>query len=264
MASSVSRYFRAYKRFVLNSILEEMEYRASFVFRNLASLLWVVSSIFFITVIFSQAQTIGSVDKSFLLLLYLVFLITNDLMDILFRSNLERFSRLVRKGELDGFLLKPINIRFLVTFMSDRISLYALARLISGIVLLIYFGRGYPLFNWLNFSLFWVLGFISVINFIFILHTLNIWFTKLDNITHLAHTSVETIKVPLSSWPKIIQTIFIYMFPVGIVSTFAINALVGTPAISSFYIAPLVALVLLLFSQWFWQFALRHYSSASS
>lgn len=264
MASSVSRYFRAYKRFVINSVSEEMEYRASFIFRNLASLLWVLSSLFFITVIFSQAITIGSVGRDHMLLLYIVFLITNDLMDIFFRSNLERFSQLIRKGDLDSFLLKPINIRVMVTLMSDRISLYALFRIITGFALLFYYGASYPLFNWLNFTLFWVLGFISVINFIFILHTLNIWFTKLDNITHLAHTSVETIKVPLGSWPKIIQTIFIYIFPVGIVSTFSVNALLGTPAISSFYIAPAVALFLLIFSQWFWQFALRHYSSASS
>ena len=265
MANKLTRYIKVYSLFAKNSVLVDMEYRFSFVFKNFASLLWMVGSLFFINTLFQQTNDIAGWTKQEVTLLYVAFSFASDIFHVFLRGNFEKFSSLTRKGELDWLLLRPINSRFLVSFMTSGVDLYSMFRLVAGVALLFYFmPDGTTWLNVLAFYSFIILGLTAVYSVAYMLHTLNIWFVRLDNMTHLSQMSLELSKVPLDAWPKIVQTIFIYLLPVGVISTFAVQALFGRLNLSMVPISLAIAGGLLFISQKFWNFALRHYSSASS
>lgn len=265
MVNNINKYFRSYFQFVLNSIQAEAEYRGSFVVNMIISLFWMVGAFLSISVIFSQASSIAGWNQRQIILLYLVFSIALDLFHIFVQENFEAFSNNVRHGELDWILVRPISSAFLASFMSKGFNLNPTLRLISGIVLLLYFfPTNTTIINIFMFSWFFIFGFAALYFFIFLLHAFNIWFVKLYNITHFSFTSMETIKLPLDSWPKQVKWFFIYFFPVGIISTYSVRALYSSYSTWELLSAPIVMLALFLTSQLFWKVSLRHYSSASS
>jgi ABC-2 type transport system permease protein len=265
MVNELPRYIKAYLQFLRNSIATEMEYRASFVFKNLASLIWMIGALFFIHVLFTQVSTVGGWSKDEILLLYVSFSLAADTMHVFLRKNFERFSSLTRKGELDWLLLRPINSRFMVSLMTGGVDINSIFRLLSGFGLFIYFlPTGTSIMNILMFFVFQVLGMLAVYSFTYILHTLNIWFVRLDNITHLSFMILDLSRVPLDSWPSGVRLFLIYIIPVGIFSTFAVKTLTSGPNYTYILISIVVVVALFVASQKFWHFALKHYSSASS
>lgn len=265
MGNKVNRYARVYSQFLKNSIGAEMEYRASFIFKNLASMVWMVGAIFFIQVLFTQASHIGGWSKEQVLLVYIAFSLASDFLHVFVRKNFEKFSTLTQKGELDWLLLRPINTRFMVSFMTSGIDLHSILRLFAGFGLLIYFlPVGTTFLNVVWFFILLLLGIFSLYSFAYILHTLNIWLIKLDNITHLSFMTLELSRVPLDSWPSGIRILLVYFIPVALISTFSVQALITGPDAKTIFTSLFVATALFVASQKFWTFALRHYASASS
>jgi ABC-2 type transport system permease protein len=63
-------------------------------------------------------------------------MLINALVEVLFMPNCANFSELIRTGDLDFALLKPIDTQFLVSF--ERIDLAMLAQVVLAGALLIY------------------------------------------------------------------------------------------------------------------------------
>ena len=259
-----NKYLKSYTRFVKNSLAVDMEYRAGFLFKNITGLVWVIGALFLINVIFSQSSSVAGWTKQQVTCLYLTFSIAVDAFYIFVRDNLRKFLNLIRDGQLDAYLLKPINLRFLVTFMSNQMGYYVLFRFFAAIILLIVYSPTSNIFNWSLYISFTIIGSIGVYSAVFILHTLNFWLIRLENITELSNQSYELAKVPIDAWPKQIQLFLTYAFPITVLSSFAVNALFGKAGVIQLLLSVIVSTILYFISDKFWNFALRHYSSASS
>lgn len=265
MASNLSKYIRAYSLFIKNSIAVESEYRASLIFKSLAGFCWMFGSLFFINVIFSQTSSVAGWTKLEVTLLYVCFSISMDLFDMILRNNFVRFSEHVRQGSLDWILLRPINTRILVSLMGDGLIITIAPRLLAGFGLLFYYLPKYtPVVNIISFFIFLIVGNFAVYSFVYCLNTLNIWFVRVNNITALIQNTFGFARLPLDSWPKIMQLFLIYVLPMGLLSTYAVRSLLGKTSSLDLLTAILVSLILFIISDKFWNFALRHYSSASS
>lgn len=261
----VNKYLNSYSRFVRNSLEQEIEYRGGFIFNNITGLIWVIGAFFFIYILFTQTNTVSGWDKQQVICLYLTFSATSDLFNIFIRDNLRKFIELVRTGQLDTYIMKPLNLVFLLSLMSGRLAYYVIFRFFLAVGLLIYFApHTAPVFPWLLYLGFLITGLIGVYSVIFMLHTLNIWLIRMDNLTDLANSSFELAKVPLNAWPNFIRWILIYLFPIGILSTFAVRALFNQIGITDLFISLIISGALFIVSQKFFVFALRRYSSASS
>lgn len=261
-----SKYLKSYWRFVQNALSVELEYRGGFLFKNITGLVWVVGALFFINVVFGQVSSVGGWNRQQIICLYLTFSLAVDLFSVFVRDNLQKFLDLIRDGRLDAYLIKPINTHFLITFMSNQIGYSVLFRLLTVLILLSQYSPHTTPINWILYVLFLLIGSIAVYSVIFILHTLNIWFIRLDNITVLSHQSYELAKVPAEAWPDWIKQLLTYGYPMIVLSTFAVTALFSEP--KALYPPLLVSVAttasLFVLSQTFFNFALKHYSSASS
>ena len=71
-------------------------------------------------------------------------------------------------------------------------------------------------------------------------------------------------QMPVSAFPGWVRLVFTFIVPVAFITTVPAEAIVGRFHLSSADTAAGVMIMLLAASRWFWRFAIRSYTSASS
>lgn len=111
-------YIRVFLTFARNSLVRDMTFRSNFVIEMITSLTWMLMNLGFYLLIFQVTPAIGS-DTGWGRWEFFVFLATtvivNGLVQAFFMPNMEEFSELIRTGNLDFALLKPIDTQFLIS-----------------------------------------------------------------------------------------------------------------------------------------------------
>jgi ABC-2 type transport system permease protein len=97
-----------------------------------------------------------------------------------------------------------------------------------------------------------------------LLHSLAFWFVRVENLSQLFYALFETARFPVGVFPRWLRIVFTFVIPVAFITTVPASAAVGTLGWSLGPAAPAIALLGLFVSHVVWQFALKHYTSASS
>jgi ABC-2 type transport system permease protein len=130
-------YFRVFGTFARNSLMRDMSYRGNFVIDCVSSLTWMLMNLGFYLLIFEYTASIGA-GTGWHKYEYFVFLATtlfvNSLVQTFFMPNANEFSELIRTGNLDFALLKPIDTQFLISL--GRIEWSSLVNFAFALVLL--------------------------------------------------------------------------------------------------------------------------------
>jgi ABC-2 type transport system permease protein len=131
-------YFRIFLTFARNSIVRDMTFRANFLIDCLSTITWSLMDLgFYILVVFRQTSQIGK-DTGWGEWEFYTFLATtkliNGLVQAFFMPNCEEVSELIRTGNLDFALLKPIDTQFLISLR--KIDWPALSHIGVGSILL--------------------------------------------------------------------------------------------------------------------------------
>lgn len=138
-------YLRVFLIFCRNSLVRDMTYRWNFVFDAITSLAWMSINLLFYMLIYEYTPMLslpeaGSADPGWGKYQFFVFISTsmiiNSIVQAFFMPNAEEFSELIRTGNLDFALLKPIDTQFLISL--QKIEWSSLANFWFGIGLLIY------------------------------------------------------------------------------------------------------------------------------
>ena len=132
-------YLRVFWTLVRNSLVRDMTFRSNFLIECLSSVSWVLMNLGFYLLIFKYTQEIGR-GSGWGKYEFFVFLSTtmfiNSIVQAFFMPNAQEFSELIRSGNLDFALLKPIDTQFLVSL--KQVDWSALANFGVGLGLLIY------------------------------------------------------------------------------------------------------------------------------
>lgn len=132
-------YLAVLATFARNSLVRDMTFRGNFLIECVTSLVWMTMNLYFYMLIFQFTQEIGS-DTGWSKFPFLVFLATtmlvNSLVQTFIMPNAAEFSELIRMGNLDFALLKPIDTQFLISF--QKIQWSSLSNFFFGTALLAY------------------------------------------------------------------------------------------------------------------------------
>lgn len=124
-------YFHVFATFARNSLVRDMTFRANFLIDGVSSLCWVLMNLGFYVLIFEYTGEIGA-QTGWHRYEFFVFLATtlfvNSLVQTFFMPNANEFSELIRTGNLDFALLKPIDTQFLISL--QRIEWSSLANFV--------------------------------------------------------------------------------------------------------------------------------------
>lgn len=132
-------YFRVFMTFARNSLVRDMTFRANFLLQCVSSMSWTAMNLGFYIIVFGHTQSIGY-QTGWGLHEFFVFLATtwivNSIVQAFFMPNAQEFSELIRTGNLDFALLKPIDTQFLISF--TRVEWSSLSNFAMAVGLLIY------------------------------------------------------------------------------------------------------------------------------
>lgn len=195
------------------------------------------------------------------------------LMDMLFSGfDYDVFGPMVRKGQFDQLLLRPVNITLQV--LGSRFVMRRLGKMAEGLIIFLY-GLSLVDINWTFVKIVYVpilvicqaLFFGSLVIFG---ATTTFWtMERLEILNVFTYGGSEIMSYPMHIFPRAIRLVFTYVIPAIFLSYFpAIYILdksdpLNAPTIASF-IAPLVATTLLLLALRFWRFGIQNYQSTGS
>ncbi len=262
----MSKYLKIFISFAKNCFMGEMEFRVNFLAWIFINIFWVFISIVIVDLFYGQVDTIAGWTKNETLVLVSFFNIFIGLMWIFFLPNIVHFHRLTKTGEFDFVLLKPVDSRFWVSTRTIEFDSIPRTFLSIGMVIFYFQTLGIatnPIFV-IN-SIFVALASLLIFyNLYFMLMTTNFWFINLFNIENIVDSFNDMGRYPVQIFQGALRVVFFYIIPLGFIATFPAEVLMGRNI--GFINILMVILLVTTFtiSQWFWNFAIKRYSSASS
>ena len=262
--SWVGRYLRVLKLFWGAAIAAELEYRLNFLIAALSSLCSLTGSLFGLFLFYQTGYTFEGWSWEEALIVLGIFTLLQGFSATFLAPNLNQIVRHVQEGTLDFVLLKPISSQF---WLSTRtVSPWGLPDLIFGCIMIGYAGWQLNI-TWDAYLLGIIpllFGFLNLYSLWFMLGATSIWFVKIYNVTEVLRGLLEAGRFPTVAYPAAYRVFFTFVIPVAFLTTVPAEALLSRSEFGWIGMSAGLAIALLVASRFFWRFALRFYTSASS
>jgi ABC-2 type transport system permease protein len=260
------KYFGLWYSFFKISFMAEAEFRLNLVIKVIGDIVWYISQLSIFEVLFYHAPHISGWDIQSMRVFMGFLFLTDCFYMILFHENFEGASSVVRKGELDFILAKPINSQFMFSFRRAN-PIY----LINMVIVLSYLGWAIsklstpPLWWQYPISMLLVLGGLGVLyslRFFFV--ALNVMFTNASSLTYVWYQFYRLGTRPHALYPGWLRISVLTIFPVGLIASVPATNLVHGLDFRIAVGALFMSMFLIFLTTRFWEFVLKRYSSASS
>ncbi|MBW4684196.1 MAG: ABC transporter permease [Komarekiella atlantica HA4396-MV6] len=260
----MQRYLKVLGLFWSAAIAAELEYRVNFLIATLSSLGSLAGSLFGLFLFYRTGYTFSGWSWEAALVVLGIFTLLQGFSATFLAPNLNRIVRHVQEGTLDFVLLKPIRSQFWLS--THTLSPWGLPDLVFGCIIIGYAGErlGIGIDDYMLSLVPLLFGLVILYSLWFMLGAMSIWFVKIYNVTEVLRGLLEAGRYPIAAYPSAYRFFFTFVMPVAFLTTVPAEAMLGRGQTTWLIGAAILALVLFLFSTWFWRFALRFYTSASS
>ena len=262
--AAVQRYLRVLRLFWEVAIAAELEYRLNFVIATFSSLTALGGNLFGLFLFYRTGYEFQGWQWQEALVVLGVFTMLQGFAATFLSPNLNRIVKHVQEGTLDFVLLKPISSQF---WLSARtISPWGFPDLVLGAAMVIYAGNqlGLGLGNYLAAVGPLALGFMSLHSLWCMLGATSLRFVKIYNVTEVLRSLLEAGRFPIEGYPAVYRIFFTFVVPVAFLTTVPAQTMIGRSEPAWLLGSAVLAIALFQMSKWFWSFALRFYTSASS
>ena len=265
------RYVKLWLSLAKFSLLGEMAFRGNFVIKVFVELLWLGILLLFNIAIFQQTSQIADWNAEEYLFFIGCYFAMGGLIETLFLDNCNAFADLVRTGDLDFFLLKPIDEQFLVSCKHIDWSCAPNVLLGFGVM-------GYALWagNWefdpvkaVLFVVLFTSGAALAYGFLLMLTSASVWFMRNQSLFEMWWLFTTLMRYPREifngQWASPAGLFFSFAVPVMLVTNVPARMMVKT--LDSPWMAVYMAaatLLVVIASRWVFRAALQRYRSASS
>ena len=113
--STLFRYLRLYKAFLVFSLSKGLEFRFDFYMRIIMDLVYYAVAIAFFKVLYIHTNTLGGWNESQIMLFVSGYLLIDAIMMTFFSNNLWWLPVLINKGDLDYYLVRPVSSLFFLS-----------------------------------------------------------------------------------------------------------------------------------------------------
>jgi ABC-2 type transport system permease protein len=260
------RYFRLIKAFARYSLAREMEFSANFLVSILIHLFFIAANLIFFTLIWIRVGGFGGLSPYEMLFFTGTFHLADSVYMVFTFFGIMEIPELVRRGDMDYLLTKPVPSQFLTTFRG--FSWYSLVDFILAVAMI-----GYAMvqiqfhFTWFGVAAYLIMVvFGAVISYSMscLVMTLSFTFINVDAIWTAFFEMGEFEKYPMGIYPPPWKTIFSVTLPMIIVANFPAYFALGKLSIGQLVWFLAASFILIYASQRFWQHGLKKYQSASS
>ena len=263
----MKRFFRLYKTFIVQQLKRLMEYRVDFLTGATSFLVGQVTNIVFISIIFSQIPHLKGFDYYEIIFIYGFSLVPKGL-DHLFTDNLWKVAWfIVRKGNFDKYLTRPINP--LVHVIMEELCFDALGELLTGIVLMVIasvkLGIDYTFGKVALMLLAFAFGMVIYAAIKIAGAALALWIKSSGSILQVFYMSNDFAKYPVTIYNSAVKNIITYIVPFAFTAYYPASYILrGNDPWFCFGVGTAIAAVLLTLAVLLWNRGLRAYESAGS
>jgi ABC-2 type transport system permease protein len=244
-----------------------MSFKGNFILWILVEILWFGLQLSFVTVVFSQTESIGTWTKWQMVLLVGASNFIQQIYQAFFLTNCTNLSELVRTGKMDFLLLLPVNTRFLVSLRV--VDLGAFINALFGVAVMIYAAAKLNLhptaMQIAGFSALCVVGILIHYSLMFILATICFWTVRAQGIVWGYYNLFNIARMPDEAFRGAFKAVFTFALPVLLVSNVPTRVLadkISSP--ESWLLLVGVGIGWAVVSELFWRGSVRRYTSASS
>ncbi len=270
MAAVALKYLRMIGYLGRYTLARELAFRGNFLVKVSVELLWLGILIAFYKTVFAKTSHIADWSEPQYFFFVGCFFALNGLIETLFLENCNEFAELVRTGDLDFLLLKPIDEQFLVT--CRRIDWGSAPNLLMGGILmttaLVQQGWSFDPLRVGAFVMTFACGAAIAYSFMLLLTSVSVWMVRNQSLMEMWWLFSSLARYPREifsgRWAEPLGQFFTFIIPILLVSNVPANVMVRVLDPTMVGLTVAAAAVLLWVSRRFFQVALRSYRSASS
>lgn len=259
------RYWQVYRTFFVSSFARELEFRANFFAKVAQNFVWILFFILILLVIYRNTNSVAGWNRGDAFVLAATCFTMTAFSQALFFSLME-IPQQVRLGTLDFVITKPIDTQFWVS--TRKFNFDQVGTLLAGIIMIgigVASAKLHPSFlQWSSYLLLIASSLAIFYAFQLALMTTGIWLVKVDNLWVLGESVMQVARYPLDIYGVGVQRVLTYMLPLAFIATVPARQLKDGFDGTMLALGLVWGAVALLGGRAFWQFALRHYTSASS
>lgn len=258
------RYLSVYRQTMALNWNRLTAYRKSVLSAMVSSVTWGLFSLATIVFLTGRTESAFGWSRDEIVLLTGAYSVLIAVFHTLFSRNFETFSWLISHGELDTYLVKPIDAQFAVT--TRFINYMSLSRIVIGGGCMAYvLGRiGVPVdartVMW-SIVLF-AAGLAVLYDIWFMAITAIVWFPRLQNIVDLMYLVSGLARFPREMSQPVLRYVLVFLLPLTFIITAPVKAILMRPAPTDAAWLIGFAFALSVAARWFWKRALIRYESA--
>jgi ABC-2 type transport system permease protein len=253
------------------SLLGEMAFRGNFLVKVVVELLWLAILLLFNFTVFQQTNTIAEWTVNEYLFFIGCYFAMGGVMETLFLDNCNQFADLVRSGDLDFFLLKPIDEQFLVSCKHFDWSCVPNVLLGFGVMGFALWSSGwrFDALQTIAFAVLFVSGAALAYGFMLMLMSASVWLMRNQSLFEMWWLFTTLMRYPReifegNKWASPAGLFFSFVVPIMLVTNVPANLMVRTlePWLAIYALGSAAAVLWL--SRRLFRIALQRYRSASS
>jgi ABC-2 type transport system permease protein len=264
------RYFRLLAAFARFGLASEMAFRANFLVKLFVEALWLGILLVFYLKLFDNTSQIAHWDRNQYLFFVGCHYALGGVIETFFLANCTEFADLVRSGDLDLYLLKPIDEQFLVT--CRWVDWSTLPNILQGAAIMTFalWAMGWAFDPWglAAFLALFACGCALAYSFLLMLCSTSVWFVRNQSLMEMWWIFQTMMRYPRElfevGWAAPFGFFFTFILPVTLVVSVPAETMVkafNPPFVAWMIVA---AVAMLTASRFCFRFALRSYRSASS
>jgi ABC-2 type transport system permease protein len=175
-----ANYYRIFATFLRNAVVREMTFRGNLLITIMTRTFYFVAQVTLFEIIYGQVVAIDDWSREEYFAFMATGMLINSLVEAFFMPNCANFSELIRTGNLDFVLLKPIDPQFLVSFEKMELAMLNQAVLALSLVAyaLIKIGHPVQLMHAAMYVLFVGVGVTLLYSLMLLLASTSIWFGR--------------------------------------------------------------------------------------
>jgi ABC-2 type transport system permease protein len=270
MRENATRYVRLLASLGRYTLSRELAFRGNFLVKVSVEVLWLAILVAFYRTVFARTQAIAGWSEPEYFFFVGCFFALNGLIETLFLENCNDFAELVRTGDLDFLLLRPIDEQFLIT--CRRIDWGTAPNILMGGAVMVFslveMGWHFDPLRLAIFLVTFACGTLIAYCFMLMLTSLSVWLVRNQSLMEMWWLFASLARYPKDifkgTWAAPVGTFFTFFLPILLVVNVPAEAMFRMLQPGAVAYTLVATVVLFWVSRRFFRHALRSYRSASS
>lgn len=261
------KHLMIYGLFVKNSLIAQLEYRFSFLGNFSMEAGYLLVKLSYVVVVYRSGVTLNGLTPDEVLLFSGTFVALTGLYAGLFMLNNYGLRTLIKDGDLDLMLTKPVSTQFLVTLRRADLTIFGVDVIAGFIMVAVAWARlGLPLTVATvgGYATFFALSTVVSYGLFLLPLLLTFWLLNATALAGIVDQFWDFNSMPMDIYSRWIQSAGVFILPIFVITNFPPMAALSRLPVEYMAWAVVLPLVLLWGVHALWMKGLRQYNSASS